>query len=278
MRGLTLLTLLAFVAHAHAEEVAPNDLDKFVDQIVNELFDKVHIKGEEDEEGEEVEETEEGHETEEGEAEEANDEVDETQEDNESEEVAATDMDRLVDKLVDRARTGLSFLPNADLDTATLAKPKDSLDASKVDLEDDRTLAAAAQAAAARGLSTKKVIMAMKAMKAGKVMKAMKAMKAMKGMKKKRVSKIAKGKLAKSIVFRGGKLKTRGGLTKSDLVKNKRGRIVSKKQMANGKMRYKNIKAWAEAVAKARKALSVTGFVAIKKGSALYTKAKAFAR
>merc|ERR1712193_574276 len=70
-----------------------------------------------------------------------------------------------------------------------------------------------------------------------KAMKAMKAMAAMKAMraKKKTVSKIAKGSHAKSVVFRGTKAKTTGGLTKSDLVKNKNGKIVSKKSLAHGK-------------------------------------------
>merc|ERR1712126_555879 len=69
-----------------------------------------------------------------------------------------------------------------------------------------------------------------KSMKKG--MKAMKAKKSgMKGMKKKAMKKsvIAKGKRAKSSVFRGTKNKTSGGLKKSDLKKNKAGRIVSKK-------------------------------------------------
>merc|ERR1719486_260338 len=105
-------------------------------------------------------------------------------------------------------------------------------------------------------------------------MKAMKAMKAMRAMKKKAVSKIAKGKRAKSVVFRGTKAKTASGLTKSDLVVNKRGKIVTKKQVAVGKKAYANIKGWTTAVQKARKALGVKGFVAIKKGSALYKKAK----
>merc|ERR1712046_232925 len=107
-------------------------------------------------------------------------------------------------------------------------------------------------------------------------MKAMAAMKAMKAMKKKAVSKIAKGKLAKAVVFRGSKAKTTGGLTASDLVKNKRGKIVSKKSLAHGKKAFAHIKAWTAAVQKARKALNVKGFVAIKKGTPLYTKAKEF--
>merc|ERR1719443_650195 len=113
-------------------------------------------------------------------------------------------------------------------------------------------------------------------MKAMKAMKAMAAMKAMKAMKKKAVSKIAKGKMARSVVFRGTKEKTLGGLTKSDLVQNKRGKIVTKKQAAAGKKAYANIKGWTVAVQKARKALNVKGFVAVKKGTPLYTKAKEF--
>merc|ERR1719197_1091090 len=110
--------------------------------------------------------------------------------------------------------------------------------------------------------------------KAMKAMKAMAAMKAMKAMKKKAVSKIAKGKFAKSVVFRGTKAKTQSGLTKGDLVKNKRGKIVTKKQVAAGKKSYAHIKGWVAACQKARKTLGVKGFVAIKKGSALYKKAK----
>merc|ERR1740127_60165 len=105
-------------------------------------------------------------------------------------------------------------------------------------------------------------------------MKAMAAMKAMRAMKKKAVSKIAKGKMAKSVVFRGSKAKTSSGLAKTDLVQNKRGKIVSKKQAANGKKAYANIKGWTVAVQKSRKALGVKGFVAVKKGTPLYKKAK----
>merc|ERR1712075_15994 len=93
-------------------------------------------------------------------------------------------------------------------------------------------------------------------------------------MKKKAVSKIAKGRLAKVVVFRGTKAKTYTGLSKTDLVKNKRGKIVTKKQAANGKKAYANIKGWTLAVQKARKALGVKGFVAVKKGTPLYKKAK----
>merc|ERR550537_1770692 len=94
-------------------------------------------------------------------------------------------------------------------------------------------------------------------------------------MKKKTVSKIAKGKFSKVLVFRGTKAKTSSGLAASDLIKNSRGKIVSKKQSAQSKKRYAtNLKGWTVALQKARKALGVTGFVPPKKGSALYQKAK----
>merc|ERR1719460_2209469 len=102
-----------------------------------------------------------------------------------------------------------------------------------------------------------------------KAMKAMAAMKAMRAMKKKSVSKIAKGRMANVLVFRGTKEKTVGGMTASSLIKNKHGRVVSKKQSMKGKKSL-----WIAAVTKARKALGLKGFVAIKKGSALYKKAK----
>merc|ERR1719326_2101767 len=60
-------------------------------------------------------------------------------------------------------------------------------------------------------------------------MKAMAAMKAMKAMKKKTVSKIAKGRMAKVLVFRGSKEKTVGGMTAASLTKNKNGKIVARK-------------------------------------------------
>merc|ERR1719321_570593 len=106
-------------------------------------------------------------------------------------------------------------------------------------------------------------------------MKAMKAMKAMK--KKKIVSKIARGKYARAVVLRGNKEKTPGGLKKSDLTKNKRGKIVSKKQSAAAKKNFANSAGpWMQACKKARAALKLKGFVAIKKGSPLYIKAKEF--
>ena len=111
-----------------------------------------------------------------------------------------------------------------------------------------------------------------------KAMRAMKAMRAaMRAMKaKKRVSKIAMGKMSKAVVFRGNKFKTSSGLKKTDLIKSKTGKIVSKKASAAGKRAFKNISGWTKAVQKARKQLKVKGFVAVKKGSALYKLAKDF--
>merc|ERR1712093_588501 len=102
--------------------------------------------------------------------------------------------------------------------------------------------------------------------------KAMRA--AMRRAMKAKKSVIAKGKYARSVVFRGTKAKTQGGLKKSDLMRSKSGKIVSRKSNAAGKKAYKNIRGWVVAVSKARKALGVKGFMAVKKGSALYKKAK----
>ena len=99
----------------------------------------------------------------------------------------------------------------------------------------------------------------------------------------KKVSKIAKGKTppgkrARAVVFsntKDSKEKTTAScLKKSDLMKSKTGKIVSKKSHAAGKKAYAAIKGWTVAVQKARKALGVKGFQAVKKGSPLYTKAK----
>merc|ERR1712137_810515 len=103
-----------------------------------------------------------------------------------------------------------------------------------------------------------------------------KSMKAMKSMKK---SNVAKGKRAKSSVFRGSKAKTSGGLTKDKLTKNKNGKVVSKAMSAASKKRYaSSIGKWNKAVQAARKALGIKGFVAIggktAEGKALYAKAK----
>jgi hypothetical protein len=123
--------------------------------------------------------------------------------------------------------------------------------------------------------ATKKAVKKSTKKKAKKPKKAKKT----KARKAKRVSKVAKGSLRsqRSQVFRGKKAKTAGGATKDTLTKNKRNKIVSKKASANAKKTFqKRLGPWMAAVAKARKALGCKGFVAIKKGSALYNKAKGF--
>merc|ERR1719218_170621 len=99
-------------------------------------------------------------------------------------------------------------------------------------------------------------------------------MKAMKAMKKKAVSKIAKGPMARAVVLRGTKEKTAGGMSAKDLMMNKRGKIVSKKASAAAKKMYSRISGWTKAVQKARAALKIKGFLAVKKGTPLYKKAK----
>merc|ERR1719162_1102681 len=100
--------------------------------------------------------------------------------------------------------------------------------------------------------------------------------------KAKRVSKIARGRFARSLVLRGTKEKTVGGLTRDNLIKNKRGKVVSKRASANGKRSYKRIESWTEAFMAAREALKVQGFVAINgkslQGKAIYVEAKAVQR
>merc|ERR1719182_1018710 len=100
--------------------------------------------------------------------------------------------------------------------------------------------------------------------------------------KAKRVSKIARGRFAKALVLRGSKLKTSGGLKQEALMRNKRGKVVSKRQSAQGKRAYTRIEDWTESFMAARRALDVSGFVAINgrtlQGKALYIKTKALQR
>eukprot|EP00933_Yihiella_yeosuensis_P041610 TRINITY_DN35_c0_g1_i4.p1 TRINITY_DN35_c0_g1~~TRINITY_DN35_c0_g1_i4.p1 ORF type:complete len:119 (-),score=40.60 TRINITY_DN35_c0_g1_i4:305-661(-) len=115
-------------------------------------------------------------------------------------------------------------------------------------------------------------------------MKVMKAMKAMKAMKRKAMKKsnIAKGKRAKSSVFKGSKAKTSSGLTKDKLMKNKRGKVVSKKAHAASLKSYRQngLAKWIAACQKARKELGIKGFQAVggksATGKALYAKAKSY--
>merc|ERR1712050_50530 len=111
-------------------------------------------------------------------------------------------------------------------------------------------------------------------------MKKAPAMKGARSMKAKRVTKIARGKRARSQVLRGSKEKTISGMTKDMLTRNKFGKIVSKKASAASKKRYQTsgFKIWADCIKQARKALNLKGFVAINgkqaEGKALYAKAK----
>merc|ERR1719375_809029 len=104
-------------------------------------------------------------------------------------------------------------------------------------------------------------------------------MKSMKVMKKKKVSKVARGRMAKALVFKGSREKTVGGLTRETLMRNKRGKVVSKRKNAQGKRAYKNVETWTEAFMQAREMLRVEGFHAINgkslQGKALYYKTKA---
>ena len=78
---------------------------------------------------------------------------------------------------------------------------------------------------------------------------------------------VATGNNAQLQVFHGKAYKTRGGLTKKDLMKNKHGRIVSKKASAAAKKRFKRADVKA-ALAKGRKALAkVVGHSMSKKRS-----------
>jgi hypothetical protein len=71
-------------------------------------------------------------------------------------------------------------------------------------------------------------------------------------------------------VLKGSKLKTKGGMRADDLMKNKNGKVVSKRRHAIGRKAYeRNLLAWTTACSKARKELGLTGFVAMKKGTDL---------
>merc|ERR1740139_1339273 len=95
----------------------------------------------------------------------------------------------------------------------------------------------------------------------------------------KKVSKIARGRLAKSMVFKGQREKTVGGLKQESLMKNITGKVVSKRASAHGKRQFRNIEGWVDCFMEARKALHVKGFVALNgktlQGKALYVKTKA---
>jgi len=73
-------------------------------------------------------------------------------------------------------------------------------------------------------------------------------------------------------VWRGNKKYTKGGLTKKDLVKNKKGRVVSKRQQE-----HNPLKKWVVACRQAKLELKIPGFCPLNKGpngKALYKRAK----
>uniref|UniRef100_A0A7S4SLI5 Uncharacterized protein n=1 Tax=Alexandrium monilatum TaxID=311494 RepID=A0A7S4SLI5_9DINO len=99
-----------------------------------------------------------------------------------------------------------------------------------------------------------------------------KGVKALKATRARRL-RVARGRMAKSQVVKGTKDKTAGGLKASDIVLNRNGKLVSKKRSA-----VSSSLPWPRAVAAARKALGLTGFVLINRGpegKALYAKVKA---
>merc|ERR1719468_1331804 len=103
----------------------------------------------------------------------------------------------------------------------------------------------------------------------------------MKIMKVKKASIVARGRLARALVFTGRKAKTVGGLRKESFIKNSRnGKIVGKAGSARSKRTYKTsaLKAWGDACKQARKQLGITGFCAVggktAQGQALYSTTK----
>merc|ERR1719317_626132 len=79
---------------------------------------------------------------------------------------------------------------------------------------------------------------------------------------------------SKKQVFLGKKHKTRGGLRRGDLVRNVKGKVVSKRMSAHGKKAFVHIAPWLAAFRQAKEDLGLSGFVLAKRGSAVYAKAK----
>merc|ERR1711981_236316 len=116
------------------------------------------------------------------------------------------------------------------------------------------------------------------ARKASKPMKAKRMGKRKAVRKPKRVTKkMQTGSMRQ--VWNGSKTYTKGGLTKSNLMVNKNGRLMSKKAHAVGKKQFAVVKGWTMACTKARKELGITGFVALNRGDTgvkLYNLAKKY--
>ena len=74
-------------------------------------------------------------------------------------------------------------------------------------------------------------------------------------------------------VWNGTREKTVGGLKKSDLIMNKRGRVVSKRRSKLAQKRLgSSIGAWCAAIKTVRKEMGLKGFVPCKKGTEYYKK------
>ena len=98
---------------------------------------------------------------------------------------------------------------------------------------------------------------------------------------KKRVSKVARGKRQKSSVFRGTKEKTSGGLKKTDLIRNRRGKVVSRKQSTAARKRAgARFTKWGQATKKQRRQLNIKGFCPVggktQQGRKLLAKVRSF--
>ena len=126
---------------------------------------------------------------------------------------------------------------------------------------------------AVRRASTRRVTRRKVAARRARVPRAPKRKRTTRRVTKKRVTrrkKIVVGSMRR--VFNGTADRTGGGLTKKDLCKNKRGKIVSIKSRKNAMKKFKTsgLGKWIAAVKRARKELGLTGFVACKKGTAFY--------
>lgn len=84
----------------------------------------------------------------------------------------------------------------------------------------------------------------------------------------------SKKKVHKWQVLKGTRNATSGGLGADDLVKNKHGKVVSKKKNQMSKERAQAKGSWIWCVKKAREDLKLTGFQPIKKGTPLYKRSK----
>lgn len=86
-------------------------------------------------------------------------------------------------------------------------------------------------------------------------------------------------RMARAVAFRGGDTQGVIKLTKDDLTKNSKGKIVSKRASEAAKKRAmsnEGFSKWTEAVKRARAELKVEGFAVVKKGTPLYEKAQSY--